>query len=441
MNKYIITIILITSPLWLIAQTSDRGQLLSLEMIWDTIDSQNKNIQLSDLELKESNLEILLAKDNLLPDLSLKGNIGLNTKMPVYNSGLLSKPDYFPVSKYGYSFGYQFDFNIYNGGKDSRNITIKKEENIRQQNNYNLQRNNIRYASAIAYYDLYKFLQFKDFLFAEITSEKKQLATIESLYKNGIVLKSDVLRATVKLSQLELSYSDIEKKIDIAKQRLNILMGKNNEENIEITNEQINIPDNLLKDTNYIEYVNLALEKSPEYKIILNDITISELTIKQIKADQAPKVSLYSGYNYTYPQSSFYPYSRNIWGYGQTGIKLSLSLDNFYRNKHKVAKAKNESLQETKRLQIKKDELTVDIKEAHAQQIQAIESVKTAEENIIQNTESVRIIRNSYLNQESMLTDLLDAENILLEAKFALTSAKINVLLSHIKLLVKTGIL
>jgi len=441
MNKYIITLSLILLGCTLKAQIPDTSQLLSLEKIWETVDSQNRNIQLTGLAVKDSEIDISIAKDKFLPHLSVKGCLGLNTKMPIYNDGLFSAPDYFPVSKYGYSFGYQFDFNIYNGGKDSRNVTITKEQNVRQQNEYSLQWNNIRYAVAIAYYDLYRFLQFRDFLSTEINTEKKQLATIESLYKNGTILKSDVLRASVKLSQLKLSYSEIEKKITVAKQRLNVFLGHNNEEPVDISNEEISIPDNLIQDSDYMDYVSLALEKSPEYKMALNNIKISELNIKQVKADLFPKISLYSGYNYTYPQSSFYPYYRNIWGYGQTGVKVSLSLDNFYRSKHTIAKARNESELATKKLQIKKDELTIDIKEAYLQQLQAIESVKTAEENIKQNTESVRILRSSYLNQESMLTDLLDAENLLLEAKFALTSAKINVLLSHIKLLVKTGIL
>jgi outer membrane protein TolC len=38
-----------------------------------------------------------------------------------------------------------------------------------------------------------------------------------------------MLRTSVKLSQLELNLSDIKKKIEIAKQRINILMGHEND--------------------------------------------------------------------------------------------------------------------------------------------------------------------------------------------------------------------
>ena len=72
---------------------------------------------------------------------------------------------------------------------------------------------------------------------------------------------------------------------------------------------------------------------------------------------------------------------------------------------------------------------------------QALESVETAEQNIIKTAETVRVIRSSYLNQESLLTDLLEAENALLEAKFNLTTAQTNVKVTHIRLLAIIGIL
>jgi outer membrane protein len=81
------------------------------------------------------------------------------------------------------------------------------------------------------------------------------------------------------------------------------------------------------------------------------------------------------------------------------------------------------------------------VKEAYLQEQQAMESIETAEKNIVKSTETVRVIRNSYLHQESLLTDLLDAENVLLEAKFNLTTAQVNLKLSHIRLLAITGIL
>lgn len=435
---YSVLLLLFTPSMY--AQHTEEIQLFSLEDIWKIAEENNRQLKLSTLNLQQSKIEILQAKDRLLPELSVGGDVKLNSKFLMYENGLFSSAQDVPVKDYGYAVGYNFNINLFNGGKDKRNILIKKEEETRKQYEVDLQKQTVKYNVAVAYFDLYKFLHFSNFLDAEIAAEKKQLVLIESLHRNGTVLKSDVLRTSVKLSQLELNLSDVEKKIEIAKQRLNILMGREHDTELTIKYKDT-IDVNSIIDDDYNDYLDIIFNKSPAYKIVQSDIKWSELNIKQIKATLWPKVSLYSHYNYTYPQISFYPYSNNLWGFGQTGIKVQFSIDNLYKNKHAIAHAQLQINQAKEKDAIKKDEILIQIKEAYLLQQQALESVKTAEQNIIKTTETVRVIRNSYLNQEAFLTDLLEAENALLEAKFILTTAKTNVKLTHIRLLSIIGIL
>ncbi|WP_426276747.1 TolC family protein [Chryseobacterium sp. S-02] len=444
MKQYRIALIWCTPLLlftqFIYAQHNGSSKYLSLEEMWKVAEMYNRELKLSNLNLQQSKIEVLEAKDRLLPELSLGGDVKLNSKFLIYGKGLFSSPEDVPVKGYGYALGYNLDFNLFNGGKDKTKIVMKKEEDIRKQYEVDLQKHNVKYNLAVVYFDLYKFLHFYDFLDSEIGAEKKQLTLIESLHKNGTVLKSDVLRTSIKLSELELSLSDVEKKIEIAKQRLNILMGRENDTELAIQHEDI-IELNSIAEGNYNDYVDIAFNKSPEYKMVNSDIKWSELNIKQIRASLLPKITLYSNYNYTYPQISFYPYSNDLWGFGQTGIKIQFSIDNLYKSKHAIARAQIFNNQEKEKANIKKDEISLQVKEAYLQQQQALESLETAEQNIIKTTETVRVIRSSYLNQESLLTDLLEAENALLEAKFNLTTAQTNVKVSHIRLLAIVGIL
>ncbi|MGJ1225489.1 TolC family protein [Sphingobacterium siyangense] len=424
----------------LYAQHIENARVLSLEEIWKVAETNNRQLKLSDLHLQQSNLEILEAKDRLLPELSVGGDAKLNSKFLIYDNGLFSSPQDVPVKGYGYGVGYNLNVNLYNGGKDKRNIAMKKEEAVRIQYEVDLQKHSVKYNVAAAYFYLYKFLHFHDFLDAEIDAEKKQLALVESLHKNGTVLKSDVLRTSVKLAQLELSLSDVTKKIEIAKQRLNILMGRENDAELAIK-YQDTIELSAITEGDYEDYVDIAFNKSPEYKIAYSAVKLSEMNIKQVKAMLLPKVSLYSTYNYTYPQISFYPYSNDLWGFGQTGVKVQFSIDNLYKSKHSIAHAQVVSNEAREKANIKKDEIYLQVKEAYLQRQQALESMETAEQNIIKTAETVRVIRSSYINQESLLTDLLEAENALLEAKFNLTTAQTNVKLAHIRLLAIIGIL
>ncbi|BAP31334.1 outer membrane efflux protein [Chryseobacterium sp. StRB126] len=422
------------------AQNTGNVQALSLEEIWKITEANNRQLKLSDLNLQQSKLEVLEAKDRLLPELSVGGEIKLNSKFLIYDNGLFSSPQDVPVKDYGYGVGYNLNFNLFNGGKDRRNILMKKEEEMRKKYEFDLQKYNVKYNVAAAYFDLYKFLHFYDLLDAEIETEKKQLTLIESLHRNGIVLKSDVLRTSVKLSQLELNFSDIKKKIEIAKQRISILMGYENDAEVAIDYKE-SVESDTFTNIGYNDYIDVALNTSPDYKMADSDIKWSELNIKQIKAALLPKVSLFSNYNYTYPQISFYPYSNDLWGFGQTGVKVQFSLDNLYKSKHSVAHAQITNSKAKEKADIKKNEILLQVKEAYLQEQQALENVETAMKNITKTTETVRVIRSSYLNQESLLTDLLEAENALLEAKFNVTTAQANVKLTHIRLLTIVGIL
>ncbi|QBA23452.1 TolC family protein [Chryseobacterium indologenes] len=422
------------------AQNTAAAQVMSLEEMWKAAEANNRQLKLSDLYLRQSKLEVLEAKDRLLPELSLGGEVKLNSRFVLYNEGLFSSPQDVPVKNYGYGAGYNLNFNLYNGGKERINIKMKREEELRRQYEAQLEKYGVKYTIAVEYFDLYRFLYFRDFLYAEIAAEKKQLSMIASLHQNGVVLKSDVVRTSVKLSQLELNLSDIEKKIDIRKQRLNVLMGRDQIQQLEIDYKKSQDME-IIQDSNYTGYLDIALSQSPELKMMDSDIRSSELNISQVKAARLPKVSLYSTYNYTYPQISFYPYSNDIWGFGQTGIRVQFSLDNLYKSKHSIALARITSSEAKEKANRKNDEVTLQIKEAYLQQKQALESVETAEKNILRTTEALRVIRNSYLNQESLLTDLLEAENALLEAKFDLTTAQTNVKLSRIRILAIAGIL
>lgn len=360
MNRFqlmtILRVILLLMPHLLQAQDVDTIQAMRLQDIWKVAESNNRQLKVSDLRVQESHLDILEARDRLLPELAFIGDVKFNSKFLIYDNGIFSSPQDVPIKGYGYGIGYNLNFNLFNGGADRRYIEIKQLEKTQRYDELELQKRSVKYNVAVAYFDMYKYLHFHDFLTSEIAAEKKQLLRIESLHKNGVVLRIDVLRISVKLSELELSLSGIEKKIEITKNRLNILMGRDSE-HVLLINHRTDLTIDLLKNDVYADYIATALKQSTELKIADNTIKLSELNVKQIRAKLLPKVSMYSNYNYTYPQISFYPYSNNIWGFGQIGIKVQYAMDNLFKSKHAIARAQTITNQAKEHAGIKRDDL------------------------------------------------------------------------------------
>lgn len=419
-------------------KSKNQTNYFTIENIWGLIEENNKNLKISKLELDRREQIIRSAKSDYLPDIQIDATYNRNTKMPVYKGGDLSSPEYFPIGKYGYGVGYELNLDIYDGGKRHRNIRKRKEESKLPEYQHEAKKSNIKLITATLYYELLKNFQVRDLIEQEIQSDKLQLKTIEDFFNNGIVLKSDVLRASVRLSHIELSLSEVNNSIVLVTQKLNLLIGRDESEPVLI--DYTEIPLQVNKDINE-DCLALAFKENYSYKIASERINISKIDLQQSKANILPKISLFSYYNFKFPQTSLYPYSRDLYGFGQIGVKLTVPIDAFYKNNHKVNA--NRFLYEQERInkEILKDELSEDIKSYYLQLNYLEQRIETTQKNIERVTESVRVIKNAYYNQQLTLTDLLDAETQLLEAKFEYTSAQINMQIVYLQLKEIIGIL
>lgn len=110
---------------------------------------------------------------------------------------------------------------------------------------------------------------------------------------------------------------------------------------------------------------------------------------------------------------------------GIVGLKASFSISSLYHNSQKAQAAKLELEKEEIAHKNTEDKIRQDVKEAYLRYTEALEQVKLAEINVSQAKENVRIIKNTYFSQTSLITDLLDANIQLLQTRFELESSKI----------------
>ena len=84
-------------------------------------------------------------------------------------------------------------------------------------------------------------------------------------------------------------------------------------------------------------------------------------------------------------------------------------------------------------------DIRVNVKSAWIKHHEALDRVQALLLSVRQAEENYRIVRNRYLNQLSILTDLLDASSIRLEADLQLTNARTEVIYSYYQLMRSCG--
>lgn len=394
---------------------------LSLKQAWQKAEENSRHIQMNQMETDISAIRVKDAKLERIPEVQVKGSVEKASNIPVYENGIFSRPSQHEVIHTLYKVGADFYLNIYNGNK--LNLKIKQEEVLQKIKQIQKDQtiSDIHYKTASLYLDLQKSLIFRKLIKEDISNQKLQLKEIKALYKNGVVLKSDLLRVELDLSKREMTLITIENDILIAMQKLNIILG--------IPDGNTVIPEELnteeYKNLSYDDCLRLALEHSFDYHLSEQQTELSRLHLKDVQANVRPKLGMYGEFYYANPQIFLYPYNPNWYSLGIVGLRASFSLSSLYHNAQKVKAAKLEFEKEEVQHKNTEDEIRQRVKEAYLRYLEALEQIKLAERNVTQAKENARIIKNTYFNQASLVTDLLDANIQLLQTLFELESSKI----------------
>jgi outer membrane protein len=204
------------------------------------------------------------------------------SNMPLYENGLFSTPSQYPVLHTYYRVGGDASFNLYNGKKAS--IKIEEEQTAHQiaVEQKNLTTQEIKLHAAAYYLDLQRSIIFRNLMLKDIADQERQLEQIRQLQKNGVVLKSDVLRAELQLSRQRLSLVQINNDITIANQKLNLMIGQ--PDDTAITPLTPATPDSL-SIKSYNEYLADAMNHSFQYKISEQETELRRLQLRDVKAN------------------------------------------------------------------------------------------------------------------------------------------------------------
>ncbi|MBB5620317.1 outer membrane protein TolC [Pedobacter cryoconitis] len=395
---------------------------MSLNQIWEKVTANNKSIQMQDLRVKGTVEGIKDAKAERLPEISAEGEYARVSNVPIYENGLFHTPSQFEVVHTSYKFGGSAYLNLYNGSKTNIKIAEEKKENEIAIEQRNLTTSEMKLRATAYFLDLQRSNIFKALLLKDISDQEKQLEEIKQLLKNGVVLKSDVLRVTLKLSRQKMALVQLNNDLAIANQKLNILTGLPDETVIQPAEDlKADLP--VLKP--YNTYLSDAMAHSFAYKISEKETELRKLEVKNVKANVSFKLGLFANYAYSYPQILLYPYSIAVYGLGMTGIKASFPISSFYHNTHKARAAELKYQQQEVEHSDTEDKIRQEVNEAYLRYKESLTKIDVAKENISQATENLRIVNNTYFNQLALVTDLLDADTQLLQTRFDYAAARI----------------
>ena len=266
-----------------------------------------------------------------------------------------------------------------------------------------------------AYFQVFTIQQKKETLENSYASTEKARNIIKSLFDNGLAKKIDLDRTNVNLTNINTILKQQQNAINQAENALKFYMGMPIENKIELVNADMEITPHLLDET-------VATDQRSEIKILNKQRELLQYNKKAVEAAYYPTVNLNANYSWQGLGDKF-PLTNGkkngvYWAdYSAITLGVNIPIFNGFATKARVEMA-----------QIELDKLDVSIKDTKLGLDLSYQNAKSQIENSLLALENQKAnvslaetvtsnTKHNYQYGLANLTELLEAENALVEAK------------------------
>jgi len=309
---------------------------------------------------------------------------------------------------------------------------------LEQASQLDLQQNRtaVIYNTIEAWFNLFKIQQTEKAVEENIAQVTHHLRDIRNYEKNGIALRNDVLKIELQLSDLEHSLIEINSAQDVASYNLSITLGLPDSTRYELSESELK-PSISLKAAG--DYLSDALVNRSDLKATDRRIGAAILGVKSSTGNYYPSINLGANYYYSNPNQRVFPQESSFKGTWDAGITLTWNLSSLYTNKHKVAEDRAIQRQRESEKDMLTDAIRKEVNSDYQAYIENRAKIRVSEQAVGQAQENYRIVDNRFKANTVLISDLTDANTLLLQSRINLLVDRADAGLAYYKLLQATG--
>lgn len=439
--KYTLSLFLLSTLSW-----AQEAEIVTLRQAIDYALENKSDAKKAKLQIENSEYLIQEARAGALPSINAMGSITYNpilqeTAIPSSSfPGGEQSTDPFIILAMGQKWNSVagvtlnqnlFDQTVFTGLKAAK--TTREFYLI----NSDLTNEQIIERVATAYYNVFVQSEQLNTIDSTYANMEKTYKVIKSLFDNGLARKIDLDRVEVTLSNIRTSRLQLINAVVLQENALKFYMGMPIEQPIALVREDVAVEPLLLAET-------INTENRTEFKLLKKQEELLMLQKDAYKAAFYPTLSLSASYNYM-GQGDRFPIGSGLnngvyWSdFSSIGLNLQIPIFNGFAIKSRVSQADIQlrELQED----INDTLLGLDLEYQNAKS--TIDNSYLAVEDQRQNVDLAQKVvdntNNNYLQGLATLTDVLDAQNALVNAKNNLSNAILQYKLAEIQLLKSKG--
>ena len=408
-------------PTW-----AQEKRAMTVKELFELVETGSKTLQESKTSVDFAQKGVETARAQRLPDVNASLSASYNGNVVVMDRDFTNAKG-FSSPHFGNSFAIEAQQVVYAGGAVNAGIRVAELQRDMAVSGQRATSNAQRFMALGQYLDLFKIQNRMQVYEKNIALTRRLIDDIHAKQEQGMALKNDVTRYELQMETLKLGLRQLQDQQAILNHQLCNTLGID-EVSIVADTTVLTTP---LTDG---DWYTAAYANSPQMEQSELSTKMAEQQLKLAKSELLPKVAVVAADNFSGPFTyDIPPIDKNI-NYWYVGVGVRYSLSSLFKQNKKVHQAKTGVLRSQQQQQVTAECLDNQVHQAWTLWQQTYADLDTQKKSVQLARQNYEVVNERYLNQLALITDMLDASNIRLNAELQEVDARINIVYAYYKL-------
>ena len=414
------------------AQTERR---MTVDELFQLVESNSKTLRQEKISVEFAKKGIEAARSARLPELTASASVSLNGDVVMMDRDFTNVQG-FTAPRWGNSLAVEAQQVVYAGGAIDAGIELATLKHQQAQVGEQQRRHQQRFLALGQYLEIFKLKNREQVVSQNIDLTQHLIDDIKAKHEQGMALKNDVTRYELQMETLRLNLKKLQDQRSILNHQLCNQLGIDGEIIPSLT------PTPSPKgEGNEMSWQNVALTSAPTIQQAEIAQRMASQDLRLAKSEMLPKVAVVAADNFNGPFTYDIPPIDKNFNFWYVGVGIKYPISSLFKQNKKVQQARIGTRQAEQSHAVAAEQLNNQVQQAYTYYQQAYVELETQQKSVELARQNYQVVNDRYLSQLALITDMIDASNVKLDAELKEVDARIGIIFAYYKLKYISGTL
>lgn len=419
---------------------------MTVDELFQLVESNSKTLRQEKISVEFAKKGIEAARSARLPELTASASVSMNGDVVMMDRDFTNAHG-FAAPRWGNSLALEAQQVVYAGGAIDAGIALATLQHQQAQVGEQQRRQQQRFLALGQYLEIFKLKNREQVVRQNIDLTQRLINDIQAIHEQGMALKNDVTRYELQMETLRLNLKKLQDQRGILNHQLCNQLGIDGEIIPSLTTDPMPEQSSPIRslspkgEGSEMSWQNRALTTAPSIQKAEIGQKIASQQLRLAKSEMRPKVAMVAADNFNGPFTYDIPPIDKNFNFWYVGVGVKYPISSLFKQNKKVQQARIHTRQAEQSYTVAAEQLNNQVQQAYTYYQQAFVELETQQKSVQLAQQNYQVVNDRYLSQLALITDMIDASNIKLDAELKEVDARIGIIFAYYRLKYISGTL